>query len=571
MRESETDLYGQQQMGENAGWDSLKNEEPLDTRKEKQEFSDEEVRQLWEQKALEIAENAVRNEGESIEDFRKRVNDMIPTIEEFRERGVYGMQMPKIVLKPGDGKTKPKTETQPVQQPVEAQPAQQPIEAKPDDNKDSQENKENQDTTLHGKLVAALNRQEFADYLGDIDLKSLEEKDKDGNFTHSNDELILAVRKVRTAYQQALIAKFAARRKAKAAENPSSDKKADAKPAEDEPTADDKNAEKGESKDEEERKKVITILKNSEFTKYVEGIDVDKIDEKDENGNYIYSTKQLAEANVKAAKRWQEERRQQFAERHKNDKTEAKTPEEKAIAEARAEANAKPTEDIEKQKEREDIEHKHNELSRILRSEEIRPLVEGIDFNKIDDKDENGNYFYSNDQLQLAVNDAQHKYQAAIVEGIRQARKARQAEAEAAKAAASETEPKAEEEAIEDAENDESGEITPETAEKIGEKVTEVAEHTKEQQTQDVGAIVEGATKITGLDKLSYAASKANLEKLTKQVNDLKAELAGTSIFQLSKRKELKSEIDAGEKAIETTQKTMSDYEARLRQQQQAA
>ena len=268
MRESETDLYGQQQMGENAGWDSLKNEEPLDTRKEKQEFSDEEVRQLWEQKALEIAENAVRNEGESIEDFRKRVNDMIPTIEEFRERGIYGMQMPKIVLKPGDGKTKPKTETQPAQQPVEAQPAQQPIEAqpaqqpieaKPDDNKDSQENKENQDTTLHGNLVAALNRQEFADYLGDIDLKSLEEKDKDGNFTHSNDELILAVRKVRTAYQQALIAKFAARRKAKAAENPSSDKKADAKPAadnpadakpaEDEPTANDKNAEKGESKD----------------------------------------------------------------------------------------------------------------------------------------------------------------------------------------------------------------------------------------------------------------------------------------------------------------------------------
>ena len=466
MRESETDLYGQQQMGENAGWDSLKNEEPLDTRKEKQEFSDEEVRQLWEQKALEIAENAVRNEGESIEDFRKRVNDMIPTIEEFRERGVYGMQMPKIVLKPGDGKTKPKTETQPAQQPVEAQPAQQPIEAKPDDNKDSQENKENQDTTLHGKLVATLNRQEFADYLGDIDLKSLEEKDKDGNFTHSNDELILAVRKVRTAYQQALIAKFAARRKAKAAENPSSDKKADAKPAEDEPTADDKNAEKGESKDEEERKKVITILKNSEFTKYVEGIDVDKIDEKDESGNYIYSTKQLAEANVKAAKRWQDERRRQFAERLKNDKTEAKTPEEKAIAEARAEANAKPTEDIEKQKEREDIEHKHNELSRILRSEEIRPLVEGIDFNKIDDKDENGNYFYSNDQLQLAVNDAQHKYQAAIVDGIRQARKARQAEAEAAKAAASETEPKAEEEAIEDAENGESGEIAPETAEK---------------------------------------------------------------------------------------------------------
>ena len=177
-------------------------------------------------------------------------------------------------------------------------------------------------------------------------------------------------------------------------------------------------------------------MKNSEFTKYVEGIDVDKIDEKDESGNYIYSTKQLAEANVKAAKRWQDERRRQFAERLKNDKTEAKTPEEKAIAEARAEANAKPTEDIEKQKEREDIEHKHNELSRILRSEEIRPLVEGIDFNKIDDKDENGNYFYSNDQLQLAVNDAQHKYQAAIVDGIRQARKARQAEAEAAKAEA---------------------------------------------------------------------------------------------------------------------------------------
>ncbi|MBP5633810.1 hypothetical protein J6X13_02650 [Candidatus Saccharibacteria bacterium] len=559
MRESEYDLYGQQQMGENAGWDSLNKEECVDTR----EYSDDEVRQLWEKKALEIAEKAVRNEGESIEDFRNRVNDMIPTIEEFRT----SMGLPQAAQKPG--------EVKPAPQPIEAQPqpADQPTaEAQPAAG-DSQENKENSDTTLHGKLVAALNRQEFADYLGDIDLKSLEEKDKDGNFTHSNDELILAVRKVRTAYQQALIAKFAARRKAKAAENPSSDKKADAKPAEDEPTTDDKNAEKGESKDEEERKKVITVLKNSEFTKYVEGIDVDKIDEKDESGNYIYSTKQLAEANVKAAKRWQEERRQQFAERHKNDKTEAKTPEEKAIAEARVEANAKPTEDIEKQKEREDIEHKHNELSRILRSEEIRPLVEGIDFNKIDDKDENGNYFYSNDQLQLAANDAQHKFQAAIVEGIRQAREARQAEAEAAA--------KKEGAATENAENKEGGEGDKATTEKIGAEAVDIAKKTatKEQEdaqrkAQNLETAVKVARAVTeGLDfdDLSYQSTKRKIAQTEQVIKDKEAELSNTGFFERSKRKRLKSEISSLEKFLETQRKAVSDYEAKQSQQQQAA
>ena len=577
MRESETDLYGQQQMGENAGWDSLKNEEPLDTRKEKQEFSDEEVRQLWEQKALEIAENAVRNEGESIEDFRKRVNDIIPTIEEFRERGIYGMQMPQATQ--GTSETKPAQEAQPAPQPTDQPTA----EAQPAAG-NSQENKENSDTTLHSKLVAALNRQEFADYLGDIDLNSLNEKDADGNYTHSNEDLILAVRKVRTAYQQALQAKFAARKKDDAAK-PATAKPSEAKPAEAKPAAEATSAENAESKSDDEKKHdaVASVLKKKPFADYVEGVDVSKVDDKDENGNYIYSIEQLTEAKTKAVKSWQEAMMSQFRENHKGEGAEAKTPEEAAIAagraemkaeaeaeaEAKAKAEAEAAENAEEQKSKEAVERDHNERSRVLRSKELRPFVEGIDFNMIDKKNDDGSYYYPNEQLAQALADAMKRFQQDTV--TRNLAKFEAQRAEAAKAAASETEPKAEEETIEDAENDESGEIAPETAEKIGEKATEVAEHTKEQQTQDIGAIVEGATKITDLDRLSYTASKANLEKFTKQVNDLKAELAKTSIFQLSKRKELKGKIDAGEKAIETTQKMVSDYEARLRQQQQAA
>ena len=573
MRESEYDLYGQQQMGENAGWDSLNKEEYVDTR----EYSDDEVRQLWEKKALEIAEKAVRNEGESIEDFRNRVNDMIPTIEEFRA----SMGLPQAAQKPGE--VKPAQEAQPAPQPIEAQPqpADQPTaEAQPAAG-NSQENKENSDTTLHGKLVAALNRQEFADYLGDIDLNSLNEKDADGNYTHSNEDLILAVRKVRTAYQQALQAKFAARKKDGAVE-PTAAKPSETKPVETKPAAEATSAENAESKSDDEKKHdaVASVLKKKPFADFVEGVDVSKVDDKDENGNYIYSIEQLTEAKTKAVKSWQEAMMSQFKENHKGEGAEAKTPEEAAIAagraemkaeaeaEAKAKAEAEAAENAEEQKSKEAVERDHNERSRVLRSKELRPFVEGIDFNMIDKKNDDGSYYYPNEQLAQALADAMKRFQEDTV--ARNLAKFEAQRAEAAKAAASENEPKAEE-AIEDAENDESGEIAPETAEKIGEKVTEVAEHTKEQQTQDVGAIVEGATKITDLDKLSYAASKANLEKFTKQVNDLRAELAGTSIFQLSKRKELKGKIDAGEKVIETTQKMVSDYETRLRQQQQAA
>ena len=210
MRESESDLYGQQQMGEGTAWDGLKSVEFADTRNKK-EYSDEEVRHLWEEKAEEITRNTDRKEGESFEEFGKRVNDMIPTLDEFRD----GMAMPQVVMKPTEEPVAAEKSEEPVAAEESAEPevAEEPAADKAPEEPASAENLYSPDAVLHGKLVAALNRKEFADYLGDIDLNSLNDKDEKGNYIHSNQELILAVRKVRTAYQQGLREKFAARAK----------------------------------------------------------------------------------------------------------------------------------------------------------------------------------------------------------------------------------------------------------------------------------------------------------------------------------------------------------------------
>lgn len=201
MRESESDLYGQQQMGEGTAWDGLKSVEFADTRNKK-EYSDEEVRHLWEEKAEEITRNTDRKEGESFEEFGKRVNDMIPTLDEFRD----GMTTTQVVMKPAEEPVAAEESTEP-------EVAEEPAADKAPEEPASAENLYSPDAVLHGKLVAALNRKEFADYLGDIDLNSLNDKDEKGNYIHTNQELILAVRKVRTAYQQGLREKFAARAK----------------------------------------------------------------------------------------------------------------------------------------------------------------------------------------------------------------------------------------------------------------------------------------------------------------------------------------------------------------------
>jgi len=94
----EYDLYGQQQMSAN-DWEDLtklsqdnkaeSNDVDIDKKLKnadthEQATSDDEIRKQWEENARAIAENAVRNEGENIDDFRNRINGMIPTLEEFR-------------------------------------------------------------------------------------------------------------------------------------------------------------------------------------------------------------------------------------------------------------------------------------------------------------------------------------------------------------------------------------------------------------------------------------------------------------------------------------------------------